>query len=43
MDTGVDPDLRRDDVEKRQAARHKTNVMPAKAGTHASFRLLDVE
>jgi hypothetical protein len=38
----LDPDLR-DDVEKRRVLRPITNVMPAKAGTHASLRACDVQ
>jgi hypothetical protein len=37
IETGVGPGLRRDDVEGRHVARHIRSVMPAKAGTHASF------
>jgi NAD(P) transhydrogenase subunit alpha len=35
-EAGVDPGLRRDDVERGRAARRNTDVMPARAGTHAS-------
>ncbi len=36
-ETGGDPDLRRDDVPNRNQARQPSHVIPAKAGTHASF------
>ena len=39
--TCVDPGLRRDDVEGEAGGIHITDVMPAKAGTHASIRIRD--
>lgn len=41
VEAGVDPGLRRDDVERRLAADHTQNVIPAKAGTHVSLNACD--
>jgi hypothetical protein len=37
VETGVDTDLRRDDASNRPEPRRNSTVIPAKAGTHASF------
>ena len=37
----VDPDLRRDDVERGQAGRHTNNVIPTQVGIHARVQAYD--
>jgi hypothetical protein len=42
VETGVSAGLRRHDGERRQSAHQASNVIPAKAGTHASLDALSI-